>query len=160
MFAKAVGEDVGETSMAYRQVPGADLDLPDVIELRRQFLADGVLAYLNEPDVHRTLAAIVDRFPGSLLAFDTCGQKVISGQDRHDSLSKMTARMRWACDTPRHLDQVGLTLRESRTLAETHQPVRQRLDYRQRLMLNIAARLNLRGFASYRVNLFQAIPTP
>jgi O-methyltransferase involved in polyketide biosynthesis len=146
--------------MAYRQVPGADLDLPDVIELRRQFLADGVLAYLNEPDVHRTLAAIVDRFPGSLLAFDTCGQKVISGQDRHDSLSKMTARMRWACDTPRHLDQVGLTLRESRTLAETHQPVRQRLDYRQRLMLNIAARLNLRGFASYRVNLFQAIPTP
>ena len=169
-----------------------DLDLPDVIELRRQFftdtdrrhmiaasvldaswmdivaeapgpylfLADGVLTYLDESDVHRTLAAIVDRFPGSLLAFDTCGQKMIADQDRHDSLSKTTARMRWAGKTPRHLDRVGLTLRQSRTLAQTPRPVRARLPFRQRLTLHVAALLNLRDFANYRVNLFQATTAP
>jgi O-methyltransferase involved in polyketide biosynthesis len=79
------------------------------------FLADGVLAYLDEDDAHQVLAAIVGRFPGGLLAFDTCGRKMIDSQDRHDALSKMTARMRWACDTPHQLDQVGLTLKHSLT---------------------------------------------
>jgi O-methyltransferase involved in polyketide biosynthesis len=167
-----------------------DLDLPEVIDLRRQFftdtehrrmiaasvldlswmdvvaqapepylfLADGVLAYLDENDAHRVLAAIAGRFPGSLLAFDTCGQKMINTQDRHDALSKMTARMRWACGTPRQLDQVGLTLRQSLTLAQTPAQIRGQLPYRQRLTLTIAALLNLHDFAHYRVNLFQAAP--
>ena len=124
------------------------------------FLADGVLACLDQHDVHRALAALVARFPATLLAFDTCGQNMIHDQDRHDSLSKMTARMRWACNTPRHLDQVGLIPRQSLTLAQTPRPVRARLPYRQRLTLHVLALLNLRDFANYRVNLCQAVPAP
>lgn len=167
-----------------------DLDLPDVIELRRQFftdterrhmiaasvldsswqdivaqapapylfLADGVLTYLDEADAHGFLATIVTRFPGSMLAFDTCGAKMISSQDRHDSLGMMTARMRWACDTPRDLEPLGLALRESRNLAQTPPQISSRLPHRQRLMLRVAALLNLRDFANYRVNLVQAAP--
>jgi len=122
------------------------------------FLADGVLAYLDRDEAYRLLAAIIERFPGSLLAFDTCGQKMIDSQDRHDSLGKMTARMQWACDNPRQLEQLGLTLHQSRTLAQTPPDIRTRLPYRDRLMLTIAAALNVRDFAHYRVNLFQALP--
>jgi O-methyltransferase involved in polyketide biosynthesis len=167
-----------------------DLDLPDVIDLRRRFfddterrrmiagsildpswmdavgqvpgpylfLADGVLPYLDAGDARRVLAAVADRFPGSLLAFDTCGQKMIDSQDRHDTLGKMTARMRWACDSPRDLEELGLTQRWSRTLAQMPRPVRTRLSVRQRLTLQVAAVLNLRDFAHYRVNLFHATP--
>jgi O-methyltransferase involved in polyketide biosynthesis len=165
-----------------------DLDLPEVIDLRRRFftdtarhrmipasvldrswmdivatspgpylfLADGVLTFLDEADAHRVLAGVAGRFPGSLLGFDTCGRAMVDSQDRHDSLGKMAARMRWACDTPRQLHQLGLVLRQSRTLNQAPPAVRARLSYRQRLTFLLAAALNLHDFAHYRVNLFQA----
>ncbi len=122
------------------------------------FLADGVLTYLTRDEAHHVLTMIAGRFPGGLLAFDTCGRRMIDSQDRHDSLGKMTARMQWACDDPRQLEQLGLTMHQSRTLAQTPPRVRTRLPYRDRLMLTVAAALNLRDFAHYRVNLFQALP--
>ncbi|MEC3915611.1 class I SAM-dependent methyltransferase [Nocardia sp. CDC160] len=168
-----------------------DLDLPEVIELRRRyfaesdrsrmiaasvldpawfdeiaqapgpylFLAEGMLMYLEEAQVLEVLSALVERFPGSSIAFDTCGRKMIDTQDRHDSLSKMTARMRWACDDPATLNAIGLTLRDSRTLARPQADIRRALPRRQRWMMDLAARLNLRDFANYRVNLFEITRT-
>ena len=70
------------------------------------------------------MTAIAGRFPGSLLAFDTCGRKMIDSQDRHDSLGKMTARTRLACDAPRDLERLGLTRFRSRTLNQTPRGIR------------------------------------
>jgi O-methyltransferase involved in polyketide biosynthesis len=123
------------------------------------FLADGVLPYLDEEDAHRVLAAISREFPGGLLGFDTCGSKMIATQDRHDSMGKMTARMRWVCDIPAQLQRQGLTLRQSRTLAQAPRPIHTRLSYRDRLILRVASIVDLRGFNNYRVNLFRAEPT-
>jgi O-methyltransferase involved in polyketide biosynthesis len=110
-----------------------DLDLPDVIALRREFFADtsrrtmiagsvadvswtdtvtalgdgpylfcaeAVLPFLDAAEVRQVIALIAERFPGSLLALDTAGPGVIDSQDQHDALSKVQARMRWACGDP------------------------------------------------------------
>jgi len=113
-----------------------DLDLPDVIELRRTlftdtpsrtmiaasvtdsawadsiatgstgpylFAAEAVLPFLEEQDVRHVVDLIADRFPGSLLALDTAGPGIVGAQDEHDALSKVEARMRWACADPAEL---------------------------------------------------------
>jgi O-methyltransferase involved in polyketide biosynthesis len=110
-----------------------DLDLPDVIELRRAFFedtprrtmiaasvtdgtwtdavasqtegpyffaAEAVLPFLEDADVRHVVDLLADRFPGSLLALDTAGPGIIDTQDQHDALSKVDARMRWACADP------------------------------------------------------------
>jgi len=110
-----------------------DLDLPDVIELRRTFFTDtprrtmiaasvtdkawtdtvaahsdgpyffaaeAVLPYLSEADVRHVVGLLADRFPGSALALDTAGPGIITTQDQHDALSKVDAKMQWACAGP------------------------------------------------------------
>ncbi len=93
-----------------------DLDLPDVIALRRRFFADtyrrrmmsasllddswldevgegpacfvseAVLIYLDEADARRTLAKIATRFPGAWLVFDTTCRSMVEGQGQHDAM--------------------------------------------------------------------------
>ncbi|MGW0825125.1 class I SAM-dependent methyltransferase [Streptomyces sp. NPDC002845] len=123
-----------------------DLDLPDVIDLRRTFFedtprrtmitasvtdsgwadlitggphffaAEAVLPYLDEAGVRYVVDLIATRFPGSLLALDTAGPAIIDNQDEHDALSKVEARMRWACPDP---DELTRWLPGARVLA-TH----------------------------------------
>ncbi|MGH3915747.1 MAG: class I SAM-dependent methyltransferase [Pseudonocardiaceae bacterium] len=162
-----------------------DLDLPDVVALRRQFftdssrrhtvaasvleqdwlavvatcpgpylfLSEAVLIYLAEVDVQRTLTQISVRFPTARLALDTAGPHMVATQDRHDALSKVTARMRWSCDDPAQLEQWGLGLRlvASRTLAQP--PAAAPVGYR--LMMPLIGAVWRRKFSSYRLNLYQ-----
>ncbi len=110
-----------------------ELDLPDVIEVRRSFFTDtprrtmiaasvsdsawtervaadsdgpyffsaeAVLPFLDEADVPHRRRRAGRALPGSRLALDTAGPAIIDGQDRHDALSKVDARMRWSCTGP------------------------------------------------------------
>ncbi|MFJ4653190.1 class I SAM-dependent methyltransferase [Nocardia sp. NPDC088792] len=120
------------------------------------FIAEGVLPYFDESEARKVLTTMVERFPGSLIAFDTCGRKAVAAQDRLDAISSMRARMRWACDTPRALADIGLTLRESRNLARTQPSIRRTLPRKQQLALRFTALLNVNDFANYRMNLFAA----
>nr|WP_214661414.1 class I SAM-dependent methyltransferase [Streptomyces polyasparticus] len=167
-----------------------ELDLPDVIELRRAFFGDttrrrmiaasvtdtswadtvaglaggpyffsaeAVLPFLEEQDVRGVVDMIAGRFPGSLLALDTAGPEFITTQDQHDALSKVEAKMRWACADPAELQkwQPGTRLLASHTMTTLPQPMVDALPRASQEMLAGLADLRLPQVDAYRMNLLQ-----
>jgi O-methyltransferase involved in polyketide biosynthesis len=163
-----------------------DLDLPDTIELRREFFADserrtmvaasvlddgwhrlvadrpgpyffvteGVLVYLPEEEVTRTLAALAQRFPNALIALDTYTRR--AGRRRSDAIAKRDtapAPWAWACDDPRSLERLGMRVTESATLSQLPRSVHERLPAHYRYLLALAAPL-LNDF--FTLTLFEA----
>jgi O-methyltransferase involved in polyketide biosynthesis len=166
-----------------------DLDLPDVIEVRRRFFADSdrrrmiagsvldpgwvdavrtgpgpyfvaaeaVLVYLTAPDVRKALRLIAENLPGSRVALDTAGAWIIANQDKHDTLKSMRARMTWACDDPREMEDwaLGLRLLESRDLSQLPTPLRRTVPTATRAMLTAGHFLAGRKFTRYKLNLLE-----
>jgi O-methyltransferase involved in polyketide biosynthesis len=116
------------------------------------FVSDGVLVYLREDDVTGTLAGIAARFPGAMLAFDTYPR--VTFADEHKMAAKRgIAPWQWACDDPRALEPLGLSLVESATVTRPPGGVRAQLPARYRILLPLAdpvlgRRLNLSLFRS------------
>ncbi|MFI6012281.1 class I SAM-dependent methyltransferase [Streptomyces sp. NPDC051243] len=167
-----------------------DLDLPDVIELRRRFVTDSgrrtmlaasvtdetwteavvaqsdgpyffaaeaVLPFLEEGDVRHVIDLLADRFPGSLLALDTAGPGFIDTQNQHDALSKVDARMRWACADPAQLAdrRPGSRLLASHTLTSLTSGMHDKLPAAYREMLSGLAAQRLPQVEEYRLNLIR-----
>jgi O-methyltransferase involved in polyketide biosynthesis len=165
-----------------------DLDLPDVIDLRRAFFTDtprrtmiaasvtdpawtdtvasgaggpyflsaeAVLPFLAEADVRDVVTLLAERFPGSLLALDTAGPGIISTQDRHDALSKVEARMRWACAAPERLAEwlPGARVLASHTLGSLPPGMYDELPAAYQEMLTGLAEQRLPQVEEYRLNL-------
>jgi O-methyltransferase involved in polyketide biosynthesis len=167
-----------------------DLDLPDVIALRRGFfkdtdrrhmvsasvtdpqwmeqvrdsspgpyflVAEAVLVYLEAELVRTVFQQVGEELPGARFALETAASRVVDAQDGHDVRAEATARMRWGCDNPGALEQwePGLSLTDSRTLAQLPGPVTHRLPLRYRLLLPVVATLRRRDIGAYRCNLFR-----
>ena len=69
-------------------------------------MADGVLAYLTQAP--QALARIAERFPGALIAFDTCTKRALDMQHRRAGKTNLQVRWAWPCDDPRPLTSLGL----------------------------------------------------
>jgi O-methyltransferase involved in polyketide biosynthesis len=102
------------------------------------FVSDGVLVYLREDDVTRTLSRIARRFPGAMLAFDTYSRRTFGQQHKTAARRGMAARWAWACDDPRSLDRFGLTLAETATITRPPKGLRPQLPPRYRYLLPLA----------------------
>jgi O-methyltransferase involved in polyketide biosynthesis len=98
------------------------------------FLADGVLPYLTEEDVTRTLAGLAEQFPGALIAFDTYSQQMMAREHRL-AARRGVARWQWACDDPRSLERLGLRVVEIDILPQLPRELRATLPARRRLTL-------------------------
>jgi O-methyltransferase involved in polyketide biosynthesis len=68
------------------------------------FVAEAVLPFLTEGQVRTVLALLARHFPGCRFAFDSCSRLWVERQDQHDVLRHVSARMRWACDDPRTIE--------------------------------------------------------
>jgi O-methyltransferase involved in polyketide biosynthesis len=101
------------------------------------FVSDGVLVYLREPDIAGALTRIADRFPDAMLAFDTY-PRVTFAQQHKMAARRGIAPWQWACDDPRALEPLGLTLVDSATVTRPPAGVRARLPARYRLLLPLA----------------------
>lgn len=165
-----------------------ELDLPDVIELRRAFFADtsrrttiaasvtdeawaetvatnsggpyffaaeAVLPFLTEADVHHVIDLLAGHFPGSTLALDTAGPGIVGTQDQHDALSKMEARMQWACADPTGLAEwaPGAQVLASHTLSSLPAPMYDELPAATQKMLSGLAAQQLPQVEEYRLSL-------
>jgi O-methyltransferase involved in polyketide biosynthesis len=117
------------------------------------FVSEGVLVYLQEDDVTRTLAQIARRFPGAMLAFDTYTRRTFNQQHKTAARRGMEARWAWACDDPRSLERSGLTLAETATLTRPPKGLRPHLPPRYRHLLPLADPVLGKALA---VNLFRA----
>ncbi|WP_462187480.1 MULTISPECIES: hypothetical protein [unclassified Frankia] len=117
------------------------------------FVAEAVLGFLDEHDVHNVLAQVAGRFPGSLAAFDSWGEWMRQNQEQHDALSKVDARARWFCENPADLERQvpGLEILESRTLPEAPRAVLDRLP--SEVSAAMPARHEDPQVRSYRLNL-------
>ena len=117
------------------------------------FVSDGVLAYLREEDVTGTLARLAGRFPGALLAFDTVTRASMK-QELKLAAKRNFARWQWACDDPRSLERLGLTLVEFVAVTRPPAGLRAQLPARYRYLLPLADPIfGKRGMA---VSLFRA----
>jgi O-methyltransferase involved in polyketide biosynthesis len=118
------------------------------------FVSDGVLVYLREDDVAGALSRIAARFPGALLAFDTYSHAALSGEHRM-AAKRGIAPWQWACDDPRTLERLGLSLVESVTVSRPPAGVRAQLPARYRILLALADPVLGRGL---RLSLFRSAP--
>ena len=162
-----------------------DLDLPDTIELRREFFADtgrrtmlaasladeewldvverspapyffaceGVLPYVPEADVTRTLARIAGRFPGALIALDTFPRRTYDQQHKLAARRGIEATWQWWCDDPASLEQHGLKLVESAWITRPPKGLRPSLPGRYRYLLPLAN--PVLGKSSFTLSLFE-----
>jgi O-methyltransferase involved in polyketide biosynthesis len=148
-----------------------DMDLPDVIELRRRFFADSgrqrmlAASALDEdwlPVVQaspapyffvadgvlaylaqapQVISRIAERFPGALIAFDTYGNQMLQRQHRMAARKQMDARWAWACDDPRALEPLGLEVVAAAAVTRPPGALRARLPRRYRYLLPLASRI-------------------
>jgi O-methyltransferase involved in polyketide biosynthesis len=118
------------------------------------FVSDGVLVYLPEDDVTGALSRIAARFPGALLAFDTYPRAALSAEHRM-AAKRGIAPWQWACDDPRTLERLGLSLVESVTVSRPPAGVRAQLPARYRILLALADPVLGRGL---RLSLFRSLP--
>ena len=50
------------------------------------FVAEAVLIYLDAADARRAIVGLAKHFPGTRIAFDTTGTRMVESQDRHDAM--------------------------------------------------------------------------
>jgi O-methyltransferase involved in polyketide biosynthesis len=173
------------------QVHWFDLDLPDVIALRRRFFSDSercrmlagsvldtewfdtvaaspgpylflseaVFIYLSDDDVRRVVSQLAGRFPGSQIAFDTAGKRMVDSQDRNKSLAQVTARLQWICDEPRDIESWGPELLDTRTLATPQPEIAKTWPPQRRYGMPVLARLAPGMVNTYKFNLFMLAPS-
>ncbi len=122
------------------------------------FVAEGVLVYLPEDDVRRTLDRIAHRFPGSSVALDSYGHRMMSLQHRRAEAGDVDASWGWACDDPATLQSTGLRLVESTTIARPPRKMRRGLPLGYRIVLPLVHPL-LRFIGAFQVSLFNAPDT-
>jgi O-methyltransferase involved in polyketide biosynthesis len=101
------------------------------------FVSDGVLAYLTEADVMRTLATIAENFPAALIAIDSYSQQMMQREHRL-AARRGIARWQWACDDPRSLEQLGMRVIETATVTRPPRALRSALPASRRLLLTLA----------------------
>ncbi|MEO3764083.1 class I SAM-dependent methyltransferase [Streptomyces sp. B8F3] len=125
------------------------------------FAAEAVLPFLTEAEARGVVELIGERFPGSLLALDTAGPGVVGTQETHDALSKVEARMRWACADPAEVAGwiPGARVLASHTVTTLPRQVHEKLSAEYRDMLAGLAGQRLPQVEDYRLNLLRLPPS-
>jgi O-methyltransferase involved in polyketide biosynthesis/RimJ/RimL family protein N-acetyltransferase len=153
------------------RVHWVDLDLPDVIDLRRKFFTDsprrkmiaasvldnawppvveaspGPYFFVAEgvlvylPEAPQVIARIARRFTGALIAFDSYTTRMLEQQHRLAAKKKIGARWAWACDDPRSLTSLGLEVVQLAAVTRPPLTLRARLPISYRYLLPIGNKL-------------------
>jgi O-methyltransferase involved in polyketide biosynthesis len=116
------------------------------------FVSDGVLAYLTEAEVMRTLAGLAEAFPGALIAIDSYSQQMMAREHKL-AARRGIARWQWACDDPRSLERLGMRVVETATVTRPPRALRSALPGSRRMLLTLA---NPVFGQSMQVTLFRA----
>jgi O-methyltransferase involved in polyketide biosynthesis len=116
------------------------------------FVSDGVLAYLTETQVMRTLAGLAEHFPGALIALDSYSQQMMAREHKLAARREI-ARWQWACDDPRSLERLGMRVVETATVTRPPRALRTALPASRRLLLTLLSPL---FGQSMQVTLFRA----
>jgi O-methyltransferase involved in polyketide biosynthesis len=157
--------------VADSQTHWIDLDLPDTIELRREFFADSghrqmvaasvldedwMSAVRENPEPYfftaegvlcyleqapQVIARIARTFPGSLIAFDTYSQRTLEQQHKLAAKKGIKAFWAWSCDEPRTLTSLGLEVVQEAAITRPSPGLRSRLPRRYRYTLPLVRRI-------------------
>jgi O-methyltransferase involved in polyketide biosynthesis len=80
-------------------------------------LSEGVLVYLDEPEVRRVFARLRAALPGATFVFDAMTEPVVRLQGAHDAMRHFDARFVWALADPKAIASFapGVTLEGSQS---------------------------------------------
>jgi O-methyltransferase involved in polyketide biosynthesis len=156
-FRQRFFTDTGRTTMLAGSVLATDwFDRVGAAPAPYFFVSEGVLTYLDESQALTALRQLTTAFPGSMLSFDTVGQAAIDRQKHNRALDVLSAHLRWACEDPKRLEELGLRLLDSRTLAAPQPELAPSLPWLYRHGLRLLSPLLPEEFGTYKLNLFQA----
>ncbi len=111
-----------------RTLPGSMLDpdwMDEIARLRKPviFLAEGVFPYFPEEQVRLVVHRLAERFPAGEIVFDTLSSFSLRMHNRTSgALRAADARLAWAVDDPRSLENWGLTLIEQWGYFDRYEP--------------------------------------
>ncbi|MCM2390697.1 class I SAM-dependent methyltransferase [Streptomyces albipurpureus] len=149
-----------------RRTLAASVTDPSWIEAVRQspgpyfLVAEAVPIHLDEAEARQVFRMLAQQLPGAQLALETASATMLDGQDGHDVLSRVAARMRWRCDDPAEPERwhPDIALTRTCTFARLPAAVSRRIPQRQRGMLRAMATVMRRQIQGYRFNLYQLGP--
>jgi O-methyltransferase involved in polyketide biosynthesis len=122
------------------------------------FICEGMLMYLDEAEVRRTLVHVADVFPDSYFAFDSIACAVVRHQRHHDSMKHMMdVPFRWGIDDVREIGRWDgrVKVNEVATLAEIARRFRERVPMRYRVVGELVSALCPSFDALYRLSLLR-----
>lgn len=122
------------------------------------FVAEAVFLYFPEHQVREFLDQLAARFPGSIVLLDTGSARMRDSMDKNASMKRVSARMKWACDDPRELENWGLALLDSRTFVYPQPDVLATWPFTYRHILRTLGRLFPPMANVYRMNKLQLPP--
>ena len=121
------------------------------------FVAEAVLIYLDAADARRAIVGLAKHFPGTRIAFDTTGTRMVESQDRHDAMRHFPRESwyRWCCDDPQEIESwgAGVRLLASKTFLDADRDLLERIPLPLRLAARFAPFLLRRQTSQYRLNL-------
>ena len=103
-------------------------------------VSEGMLVYLQPDEAHRALRQIVERFSGAGLAIDTYPAAMMRRQHRL-AANRRIARWQWACDDPRELESLGLSVRDTASYRRLPAPLRPLIPLHYRALLSLFDRM-------------------
>lgn len=100
------------------------------------FLAEGVFMYFEEEQIKSLFAMLADHFPGATLAFDSMSPQMVRMQNRHDTISKMSASFRWGVSDIKEVEawEPRCSIEESIFFYDLAKPHIQRFPFMMRVM--------------------------
>ncbi|MEM1080358.1 MAG: class I SAM-dependent methyltransferase [Pseudomonadota bacterium] len=168
------------------QVQWFDLDLPDVMALRRRyvqdqprctmltasvvdtdwhdevlstggpwcFISEAVIIYLDNELAEQSIEQIAKAFPGAWIITDTTSTAMVHTQGQHDAMKHLPEEcwFQWACDEPKQLESLGLTLVESNTFMDADPELIAQLPLTMRWMIRVFPNWMRSRVEGYRIN--------
>lgn len=68
------------------------------------FVAEGLFMYLPEAELKRLISALAERFPGGEILIEALSRRMAARTDRHDVVSKTSAKFVWGIDDGRDME--------------------------------------------------------
>jgi O-methyltransferase involved in polyketide biosynthesis len=126
----------------YHLIPSSVTNLSwlKTIKLKGQpalILAEGLFMYLKEEEIKALVKALLDRFPGGVLAFDSYSATAAKGIGAHPSIKKTGAVVHWGINDARAIESWDKRLRLSDEWFFTQSNELAKLDRGYRLLFRI-----------------------
>lgn len=116
------------------------------------FVSEASTLYFTEEENGRLYGRLADVFPKAHVLFDTASSGFVAGQDRHDALRHCAARVTWAVNSARELEEWRLELLERFPLMRPSKWLREEVPWQYRALAAVLRLVRPSFVNAYHLN--------